>query len=127
MPGERRDGLGEDVALDGGLAWAAAWRGELRLRGGDAAGALADLSAAAKALPAYADGRVWLGQARLEAGDAKAALKDFDAAAKAAPKHALAQVGRAVALESLGKAKDAAKALEKAYSLDPRLRSGAPA
>lgn len=112
------------LALDSKLAWARAWRGEFRLRNGDPRGALEDLAAAAKALPAYADGRVWLGQARLEAGDPRSALKDFDAAAKADARHALAQVGRAVALEALGKAKDAAKALEKAYALDPRLRSG---
>lgn len=102
--------------------WILLWRGLLRSRGGDAAGAGRDFAAAAKSRPDHALARGWLAERRRALGDLGGALVEGDAACELDPGYGLHFDRRRRTLWSLGRADSAFEDMELAVRREGRLR-----
>ncbi|MGB3786644.1 MAG: tetratricopeptide repeat protein [Phormidesmis sp.] len=96
------DSLAQDLSLNIPLAQAYHYRGQLRHRSGDAAGAVADWSAAIAHWPRYAEPHYYRALAHLEAGEHRQALADFESAIAADPTLAKAYLHRGNLRDQLG-------------------------
>ena len=106
------------LAPDSG--WIRIWRGELRRRTGDAAGALSDFNAGLRLCPDYDLGYAWRGAALRACGRAEEALIDLDFAVRLCPSEAWIRAERGAALRALGRVSLALEDIEAAYLANTR-------
>ena len=107
------------VKIMPGDAWAWAWRGETRLRLGDAEGAARDLRRATALGPKLGWPRAWLGQALALAGRSAEAMRAFNAAVALDPQYPPALAERGRLLLSRGNIRAAWKDLSRAAAAGP--------
>lgn len=117
-PDVKLDALNHVLDLNSTWAEPRYQRGTLRLRAGDAAGALEDLNAAAVSMD---DPRLWLlrGQARRQSGDPTGAAGDFGQAIERNPALAPAWVGRGLCRRATGDLNGALEDFDMALRLGP--------
>ena len=106
------------LAPDSG--WIRIWRGELRRRAGDSAGALADFHAGLRLSPDYDLGYAWRGAALRACGREEEALADLDLATRLSPSDAWIRAERSATLRALGRVSLALEDIETAYLANTR-------
>lgn len=115
------------VAADPDLASARLWRAEVRLTTGDAAGALADLSAVGARVAADAEALTWRGRALCATGLCARASKDFAAASRIDARSPWPLLADGDCLRRRGRPRAAVARFERARRLAPGLFARAEA
>ncbi len=135
-PAELAAALAKAGPRDGRIA---GWRGQARIQAGDIRGALADLAACRRLLPAWFWARVWSAEAFLHAGLLEEAVAEAGEALRLRAMHPAAFSARGRALARLGRLDEAEADLGAAVAADVkaagdfswrgrvRLESGRPA